>query len=245
MNPKLEALLKGVGAEIPFLRGAIEALDSNQQRELMQALESKKLATLDALVREVHRLNPNLGRGLDTREGWIIRRDYHREKRDESGFLSYNEHFDKEKWVIETSIEDSIERFDAVALFLVFHNDDRDTTITDISLTLWDGESEVHVIFDRAKKGEEDWKTVIPMEYSTHVPANASIKLFFRFVSPTLVEASQAQALLKLGHTSGSSEGILTLTRLSPVPEEHWSTKSDGGQSFGVSAFRTNRGFRR
>ena len=81
MDPKVEAALKGIGAEIPFVRGYIDSLESDEQNRFVKVLEQSKITSLNALVTAVDRLNPNLGRGLEIREAWMIRRPYQYEEK--------------------------------------------------------------------------------------------------------------------------------------------------------------------
>jgi hypothetical protein len=238
MDSRLRAVIKGIGAEIPFLRGAIEELDAQAQSELVSRIESRKITTLASIASEIHRLNPNLGRGLEVREAFVIRRRYQWKKRDSTGSDTYKEHFDKTKWSVETVKQGLGEWFDSVVAALVFHNDERDTTVTDISLKIGLDGGEVTTRLDRAKEGESAWKTIDTVDYSLNLARNASKKLFFRFVSPRIAGPDAIPYHLTLEHTSGVAQRIGVVRRLDPVPDDHWCLKSDGGRSIGFTFVR-------
>lgn len=240
MDLKVEAALKGIGAEIPFVRGYIDSLESAEQSRLVEELETSKISSMKTLVGAVNRLNPNLGRGLEIREAWTIRRPYRYREKTPRSSLSYWEHFDKDEWGVNTAQLNEKEWFDAFAIYLVFNNDERATTITDVMIRFWLNGQEVNARLDRVREGADKWRTVDQLTHTIRVPNNASVKLFLRFVSPLLLQGAELPVHVVLTHTSGVAQRIHTAMKLDPIPPKHWIVHSDGGSSTGVAYLPRN-----
>ena len=127
---------KGILTEFPFVKGILEEYDSEKIQELNKQFHEDKIQKLKSLIEAINKLNPNKGREVTIERILHSPKTYYCNVKESDGCVfHYEEYFDADKLKVETKGEDNSKSYIAFLANLIFHNDDRNTTIYYISLT--------------------------------------------------------------------------------------------------------------
>ncbi|MEA2074841.1 MAG: DUF4062 domain-containing protein [Euryarchaeota archaeon] len=141
----------------------------------------------------------------------------------------YGEYFGADKLKVEIRGDDNSKSFIAFLVNLIFHNDDRDTTIHNITLTAFTGDKKTTTIPDMIKLDDGMWEKFDIDELTCRINKNTSERLFFRFISRDFLVEPEVLIKLTLNHTSGDFEVVSSSKFTEEMDNEKWAKGSSGG----------------
>lgn len=144
------------------------------------------------------------------------------------------EYFDADELKVETKGEDNSKSFIAFLVNLLFHNDDRDTTIHHIALTAFTEDKKTTTIPDMIKLDDGKWEKLDIDEFTCRIDKNTSKRIFLRFISRDFLVDPEISVELTLNHTSGDYKVGSSSTFNEKIDGINWAKGSSGGSPFGI-----------
>ena len=214
---------KGVLKEFPFVRKVLEEYDSEKIQELDTQFHEGNIQTIESLIEAINKLNPNRGRQVVVKKVLHCPEPYYR------NFDNYSEYFDAGKLKVEIKSEGDSKLFTAFFINLIFHNDDRDTTIHNISLTAFTEDKKTTTIPDMIKSDDSNWEKFDIDEFICRINKNTSKRLSFRCISRDFLVEPEVLIKLILSHTSGDIEVVSSSKFIKAIDDVKWAEGSSGG----------------
>ncbi len=223
----IDNIAKGVLKEFPLAKGILEEYDSEKIEELDKLYQEEKIKTLESLIEAINNLNPNTGREVIIKEIIHIPKPYYHNFR----YSCYGEDFDADKLKVEIRGDDSSKSFIAFLVNIIFHNDERDTTIHNISLTAYTEKKNTTTIPDMIKL-DGKWEKFDINEFACRIDKNTSKRLCFRFISRDFLDEPEVLIKLTLNHTSGFIEvnKVSKFMKADTIDDIKWAIGSNGGK---------------
>ena len=203
----------------------MEEYDSGKKQELYKQFHEGNIQTIESLIAAINKLNPNRGWHVVVKKVLHGPKPYYRNSKSSC----YGEHFDADKLKVEIRGDDNSKSFIAFLVNLIFHNDDRATTIHNISLTAFTGDKKTTTIPDMIKLDDGKWEKFDIDELTCRINKNTSKRLFFRFISRDFLLESEVLIKLTLNHTSGDLEVVSSSKFTEEMDNEEWVKGSSGG----------------
>lgn len=208
----IKNLAKGIIKEFPVVRGMLEEYDSETIQKLNKQYQEGTIKNRESLIEAINNLNRNRGRELIVKRIVHVPKHYYLKE----GIGIYREHFDADKLKVETKVDGNSKTFLSFLVSLKLHNDERDTTIHNVSLTAYTEKNKTTTIPDMIKLDDDKWEKFDIDELMCRISKNTSNRIYFRFISKCFFEETEVLTKLTLEHTSGKFD-IHTISKLIAV----------------------------
>lgn len=205
------------------IKGLLLRLINNQTKF---EIKKQKAENIYNVAGNIINLNPNTGKKVIIEEIIHVPMLYYRESRDSC----YREEFEADELNVETIDHDNSKWFMAFLVKLKFHNDERDTTIHQISLIATEKKN-ITTIPDMIKKDSGKWENFDIDEFICRIDKNTTNRLYFRFISRVFFDEPEVLIKLALNHTSGIIEfkEISKFMKAEAIDDIKWAEGSSNG----------------